>query len=127
MKTIIIDAVHCLYDQKGSINQALFNLLEQFPNQKIIATNADDQQMSLFGLDNAPYPVFTLKHNPNKPNPLYFQTFMEQYLLSPKELLYIEHDLEAVHSAEKNKIMSFLYTDSNQHLVDIEQFLTSNL
>ena len=66
MKTILVDAVDAFVIKGEGIFQAMFNMLEQYPNRKIILTNANNEQMEQFGLKNMPYEVFTLKHNPEK-------------------------------------------------------------
>lgn len=77
MKTILVDAVDALIveNEAGEFVKfvELFELLDKYENQKIIVTNANDEQIKKFGLDNVPYPVFTLKHNPDKPDPVYFK------------------------------------------------------
>lgn len=76
MKTILVDAVNTtiVKNEAGKFVkfQELFDLLETYPNRKIIVTNANDEQMKEFGLDDVAYPVFTMKHNPDKPDPLFF-------------------------------------------------------
>ena len=79
MKTILVDAINTLVDKETGIFQEMYELLERYPNRKIIVTNADDEQVKKFGLDTMPYEVFTMKHNPNKTDPLYFETLLEKY------------------------------------------------
>ena len=100
MKTILVDAVDTFVLEKEGIDKALYELLESYPNNKIILTNANDKQMEIFGLTNMPYEVFTLKHNPDKPDPTYFKTLLEKYNLSPHEVIYFEHNPDAVKSAQ---------------------------
>jgi len=56
--------------------------------------------MVQFGIVNMPYPVFTLSHNPDKPNPVYFETFFKENNLSANEVVYFEHNSDACESAE---------------------------
>ena len=83
MKIILIDAINTLFVNKKNnfykIDRELFKILESFKNKKILVTNADDNQIVEFGLNKSPYEIFTLKHNPNKENPLYFKKFLEKY------------------------------------------------
>jgi hypothetical protein len=51
MKTILVDASKTLVID-GKIDEELYNLLETYPNRKIILTNADDEQLVAFGLVN---------------------------------------------------------------------------
>ena len=52
MKTILIDAVNTFVIEDEGINQKMYDLLETFPNPKLIVTNADDDQMVEFGFTN---------------------------------------------------------------------------
>ena len=66
MKTILVDAVDTFVIEGDGVFQPMFDLLEKYPNRKIILTNANDEQVVEFGLINLPYEMFTLKHNPDK-------------------------------------------------------------
>lgn len=44
MKTFFVDAVDTFVIEGEGIFQPLFDLLEQYPNRKIILTNANDKQ-----------------------------------------------------------------------------------
>ncbi len=72
MKIILVDAVDAFVIESEGIFKEMHDLLETFPNRKIILTGANDEQFKEFGLDKMPYEVFTLKHNPEKTNPKYF-------------------------------------------------------
>jgi len=62
-----------------------------------------------FGLTNLPYELFTLKHNPDKVEPIYFQKMLEHFDLKPKEVVYFEHNADAVKSAQSVGITSYYY------------------
>ena len=64
MKTIFVDAINGLILEDGTVFAAMQELLDTYPNPKIVLTGADDEQFKRFHLDQSPYPVFTLKHNP---------------------------------------------------------------
>ena len=104
-KIILIDAVGCLVNLKGEIDHKILNLIEDFKNRKIVLTNANDSEKKIF-LKNVKYEIFTLKHNPNKPNPEYFKKFLLKYSFSPKQLVYFEHDIDAVKSAQSRAIVT---------------------
>lgn len=123
MKTILVDAVNTFIIKGQGINQEMHTLLEQYPNKKIIVTNADDQQVVEFGLDQMPYEVFTMKHNPDKPDPLYFQTFMKQYGCISDDLVYFEHNPDAVQSARSLGIAAFHYDPDKKDLRTLREFL----
>ena len=61
MKTIWVDAVDCFVSRAGEIFSEMHDLLETYPDRKIILTGANDKQLKQFGLDKMPYEVFTLK------------------------------------------------------------------
>src|SRR3990167_10706692 len=101
MKTILVDAVDgfVVETEDGfKIFQEMHNLLETFPNKKIILTGANDQQFNEFGLDKMPYEVFTLKHDPEKTDPKYYETMLEHFHLDNGEVIYFEHNKDAVKS-----------------------------
>ena len=125
MKTILVDASKTFVID-GKIDEDLYNLLETYPNRKIILTNADDEQLVAFGLVNMPYDVFTLKHNPDKVNPKYFETLLEQYNLDNSNVIYFEHSQEAVDSAKSVGITSYFYDSDKRDLVALKEFLDSN-
>ena len=71
MKTIFVDAVDCFVSDTGEIYREMNELLETYPNKKIILTGANDEQFKKFGLNKMPYEVFSLKHDPEKTDPSY--------------------------------------------------------
>jgi len=127
MKTILVDAAGTFVIEGSGIYQPLFELLESYPNKKIILTNADDQQLIEFGLVNLPYEMFSLKHNPNKTDPNYFKQMLEKYNLQPDDTIYFEHDADAVKSAESVGIISYLYDSEKRDLIGLKAFLEKNL
>ena len=127
MKTILVDAMNSFVIPNLGINKEMHALLEQFENPKIILTNADDEQMEKFGLNVMPYPVFTLKHNPEKTSPEYYQKMLETFSLTKDEVVYFEHNLEAVKSAESVDITTFHYDKDKKDLKGLRDFLRNNL
>jgi FMN phosphatase YigB (HAD superfamily) len=126
MKTILVDAAGT-FVVDGKVNQELFKLLETYPNKKIILTNANDEQLITYGLVNLPYEMFSLKHNPDKVNPKYFETFLKEYNLAVTDVIYFEHSQEAVNSAKSVGIVSHFYDSEKKDLVALKEFLDSNL
>ncbi len=127
MKTILIDAIHTLVSPSGELNESLHTVLESYPNTKIIVTNADDAQMKTYNLQSMPYEVFTLKHSPEKTDPTYFETLLSKYGLAASEVVYIEHLLEALKSAQSLGIDSFLYDAEAKNIEEVRAFLVQNL
>lgn len=76
MKTILVDAINAFIIKGEGIFEEMFQLLEKYPNRKIILTGANDEETERFGLNKVPYEVFTLKHNPDKIDPAYYKTML---------------------------------------------------
>jgi 8-oxo-dGTP diphosphatase len=126
-KVILVDAVNTFVDKETGMFQEMYELLEQYPNKKIVLTNADDEQMEKFGLNDLPYEVFTLKHNPNKPDPVYFQTMLKHFDLKADEVIYFEHNEDAIKSAQSVEITSFHYDSVQKDLDSLQSFLNKNI
>ena len=131
MKTILVDAVNCFVIEKEDDTFHIFkemqDLLENFPNKKIILTGANDEQSKKFGLDKMPWEVFTLKHNPEKTNPEYYKIMLQKFNLSPENVIYFEHNSDAVKSAQSVGINTFYYDNDKKDLTALKQFLDENL
>ncbi len=126
MKTILVDAVNT-FVVEGIIYQPLLNLLEEYSNGKIILTNANDEQIIKFGLTNLPYELFTLQHNPDKTDPIYFKQMFDHFKLQPQDVVYFEHNPEAVKSAQSVGIMTYHYDPQKKDLVALRNFLNESL
>src|SRR3989304_9280279 len=100
MKTILVDAVDAFVIEGKGIFKEMHDLLETYPNRKIILTGANDEQFKEFGLDKMPYEVFTLKHSPEKTDPKYYEIMLQHFGLDKDGVIYFEHNPEAVKSAQ---------------------------
>ncbi len=127
MKTILVDAVDAFVIKGEGVYEPMLELLERYPNQKIILTGANDVQMKEFGLNKMPYEVFTLKHNPEKTDPMYFKMMLEHFGLKPEEVIYFEHNPNAVKSAESVNITSYHYDAGKKDIGALEMFLKNNI
>lgn len=127
MKTILVDAVDTFIIEEKGVYQPMFELLQQYPNRKIILTNANDEQMGPFGLTNLPYELFTLKHNPDKVEPKYFLTMLKHFNLQPEDVIYFEHNPEAVKSARSVGINAFYYDSLKKDLKSLKTFLSGSV
>lgn len=123
MKTILVDAVNTFVIKDSGIFEEMYDLLEQYPNKKVVVTNANDEQIKLFGLDKLPYEVFTLKHDPEKTDPRYFQIMLDKYELAAKDVIYFEHNKEAVKSAQSIGIKTYYYNPDIKDLGALRNFL----
>jgi len=126
MKTILVDAVGTFVIEGEGVYQPMFELLDKYPNNKIILTNADDEQLIPFNLVNLPYEMFTMKHNPDKVDPVYFETMLKQYNLTTDDVVYFEHNSDAVKSAESVGIVSYFYDADKKDLDGLKTFLDKN-
>ncbi|MBP9817877.1 hypothetical protein KBC75_03970 [Candidatus Shapirobacteria bacterium] len=127
MKTILVDAVGTLVIEGQGIYKPLQDLLGTYPNRKIILTNANDEQLITFGLVNLPYELFTLKHNPDKTDPNYFREMLVHFNLNASDVVYFEHNSEAVVSAQSIGITSHYYDSDKKDLESLKSFLDKNL
>lgn len=127
MKTILVDAIGTFVSEEGEIFKELHELLETYPNRKIVLTMAPDDLMEKWGLNNLPYDVWTSKLNPKKVDPQYYQQMLSHFGLEASEVVYFEHDPEAVKSAESVGITSHHYDEEKRDLVALKAFLDSSL
>lgn len=130
MKTILVDAVDTFITEQGGefkVFEPMHELLESFPNKKIILTGAPEDKWQEYGLDHAPYEFFTLSHNPEKTDPKYFEIFLAQYGLSVDDVIYFEHNPEAVKVAESVGIKSYRYDHTKADLDSLNEFITKNI
>ena len=130
MKIILVDAVDCFIieqNKKFRVFQDMYKLLENYPNKKIILTDATDDKIKFYGLDNVPYEVFTLKHNPEKTNPEYYKILLKNFNFNEQEVIYFEQNPDAVKSAQSVGINTFFYDKDRKDLKGLKKFLDDNL
>lgn len=127
MKTILVDAVNCFVSEEGQIFREIFDLLETYSNNKIILTGATDEKFKVYNLDKMPYEVFTLKHNPEKTDPEYYRIMLENFNLNKNDVIYFEHNLDAVKSAQSVGINTYYYDNDKKDLEGLKKFLDENL
>lgn len=125
MKTILVDAWNT-FVKNNTIDSDIYKILESYENQKIILTNANDKELINLGIVNMPYKVFSLSHNPNKDDKLYFIKLFEKYNLIISDLVYIEHNKEAVKSAISLGIKTHHYKPQ-ESTDELSQFLLKNM
>ncbi|MEK7157940.1 MAG: hypothetical protein AAB688_02575 [Patescibacteria group bacterium] len=127
MKTILVDAINTFVIKGEGIFEGMHKLLEQYPNKKIILTNADDEQMTKYSLDKMPYKVFTLKHNPEKTDSKYYEKMLEHFGLKKDKVVYFEHNADAVKSARSVGIITHHYDKDKKDLETLNKFLADNI
>lgn len=126
MKTILVDAWNTLVFD-GKIHTELQEMLDTFPNPKIILTNANTEKQVELGLVNLPYPLFTLNFNPPKTDPKYYEILLEKYNLKKEDVVYFEHNQDAVKSAKQVGITTYWYNSETRDLKSLEKFLQENI
>lgn len=130
MRTILVDAVYTFIIETPEgfkIFEPMQQMLGEFPNKKVILTNASDEKFEEYGLNAMPYEVFTLKHNPDKIDPGYYIKMLEHFGLKAEEVIYFEHSPEAVESARSVGIETFLWDDEKRPLEELAAFIRQNV
>lgn len=127
MKTILVDAIHVLLSEGGVLNADMYQLLESYPNPKIVVTGANKEQAQKYGLDRCPYPVFTCEHNPEKSEPEYFKILMREYQLKATDIVYFDHTPQAISSAGRVGISTFLFNAEVNDILALKAFLDSQV
>ena len=74
-----------------------------------------------------PYEVFTLKHNPEKIEPSYYEKMLEHFSLNKNDVVYFEHNQEAVKSAQSVGIKTFYYDNDKKDLEVLRTFLLESI
>lgn len=126
MKVILVDAINTFVIKDQGVNMEMQTLLDSYNNKKIVLTNADDEQIKKFGLDKLPYEVFTLKHNPDKSDSSYYEKMLDYFNLNIDDVVYFEHNIEAVKSARSVGINTYHYNDNEKDLTGLRNFLDKN-
>jgi HAD superfamily hydrolase (TIGR01509 family) len=127
MQTILVDAINTFVLKGEGLFSEMYEMLEGYPNRKIILTGANDSQMENFGLNDMPYEVFTLKHNPEKTDPKYYEIMLKHFNLRTDEVIYFEHSQYAVQSAKLLGINTFHYQKDSKDLKALKQFIDKSL
>ena len=127
MKTILVDAFNTFVIKDAGINEEMHAMLEGYPNRKIVLTNANDEEKITLGLDSVPYEMFSLKHDPDKIDPRYYETMLQHFGLDRKEVVYFEHNEDAVKSAQSVGISTYHYNKDKKDLAGLKNFLDNNL
>ena len=127
MKTILVDGYHVFVVKNEGVYKPLHDLLETYPNPKIILTNANTQEMEERDMVDLPYEIFTLNRDPAKADPGYYERMLEHFKLSKDDVVYFEHNAEAVESAKSVGITTHHYDKKKRDLEALKTFLDSTL
>ncbi|MFC2142972.1 hypothetical protein ACFLQN_01080 [Candidatus Aenigmatarchaeota archaeon] len=125
-KTILVDAWNTFVIEEG-INKEMKEMLDEFENRKIIVTNANEEEKIKLGIIDMPYEVFSLSHNPDKTDPEYFKRLFEHFSLTIDDVVYFEHNEDAVKAAESIGMSVFHYNKNTKDVEGIRKFLKDNI
>lgn len=123
---MLVWSLHTLVNEDGIINTEVQSILNEFDNTKIIVTNSNDAEIEKLGLNNLNYEIFTLAHEPNKVNPLYFDILLRTYNLLPKNTIYFDSSEEALSAAKSMWITTYKF-DKNKDINVLRNYLKVNL
>lgn len=119
-KTILVDGMHCIYDEEFNVNQNLLNILNSINCQKILVVNKF-REKGLVSLQGNEFEAFSLEEQGiKKNNPEFFKTLMTKFSLTPENLIYFDHSEDNINSAKELGIKSIHYTGDNDK---IKEFL----
>lgn len=127
MKTILVDAIYAFFIIDEGIFQEMYEMLEEYPNRKILLTGASKEKMKKVGMENMPYELFTLEQDPPKSDPNYYKIMLSNFNLKIKDVIYFEHNKDAIKSAESVGIKTFYYDRDKKDLISLKKFLDENL
>ena len=114
-------------DEETGVFKEMYELLETYPNPKIVLSMAPDDLMEEWGLNDLPYECHTSKLDPKKTESLFYAQVLEKYNLTTEEVIYFEHNEEAVKVAESLGITSYYYDPEKKDLEALKTFIDSNL
>lgn len=126
MKIILVDAWNTFVTESW-VNTQMQKLLDSFLNKKIILTNANPEEKIKFGIVDMPYEVFSLDHNPNKADWGFYEKMLKYFNFSISEVIYFEHNIDAVNKAKEAWINTYHYDKDKKDLKSLENFLKDNL
>ena len=127
LPVILVDAVYTFVSDEGVIFKEMMDLLEKYPNRKILLTGADSDKWEQYGLGKMPYEVFTLRHNPEKTDIDYYKKMLEHFELDKNDVIYFEHSGDAVKSAMSVGIKTYYYDMDKKDLVGLKKFIDENV
>ena len=91
-KTILVDGMHCIYDNEFNVNKFLLEIINSFDNKKILLVNGFKEKGKK-ALEGNNFEAFSLEEEKiKKNNPEYFKTLLSRYNLNPMEVIYFDHD-----------------------------------
>lgn len=74
-----------------------------------------------------PYEIFTFKHSPEKTEPKYYEIMFEHFKIDVRDVIYFEHNKDAVKSAQSVGINTFHYDKDTKDIVALKKFIDKKL
>lgn len=105
---ILVDAWNTLVTEDG-VNNQMLSLLNQYETRKVIVTNATEEEKIKLGIVEMPYPVFSLVHQPDKTDPIYFMRLLSYLSVTYEEVIYFDHHPKACEAAISLGIKTHLH------------------
>lgn len=127
MKTILVDIIDTFLTKEEGIVAPIHDLLEEYPNRKILVTRAPEDLMKIWEMDNLPYEVWSSKGDPKKNDSEFYRKLLTHFRLNPNDVVYIEHNPDAVETAESVGILTHYYDRHERDIDALWDFLDANL
>ena len=127
MKTILVDAGSCFVIKGQGIYQPMYELLETYPNPKILSTNLPPEKREEYPFSDLPYPLFSLSNQPSKADSTFYEILLKEYNLTTQDVICFEHKHNAEESAKSLGIPCYFYDEHTQDLESLKKFLDENL
>lgn len=127
-RLILVDGMHCLYDENFNLNRELLDIINLLNTHTILIVNKFKEKGHNLALTDANYSsnwkAFSLEDKDiTKSNPEYFKALLKKFNLAPEEVMYFDHDKKNIETASKLGILSKHYTDNKS----IKKFIEENL
>lgn len=122
-RTILVDGMFCLYDDKFNLNHELLDILLKSDSKKILVVNGYAKEakdlVGQYGIE-----VFSFNGEIKKDNPEFFARLLEKHSLSPDEVIYFDHDIKNLSGARGAGIVKTMIYSENPG--KIEEFISNN-
>jgi len=125
-KVLLIDGMHCLYDENFNLNEKLLELINSYGNDKILVVNGfGDKARKL--LEGYNIDVFTFEQEIKKDNKEFFIKLLEKYNLSNENVIYLDHDENNLKGAEQAGIKKNKLFALGDDVLEVKNFINSSI
>ena len=123
-RILLVDGMHCLYDEESNIDKKLFDVLQSFNAKKILVVNNFKEKAEEM-LKEHGYEIFSFNGKVLKNKKEFFEKLLEKYHLDKNEIIYFDHDEANIEAAESAGIKNALVYDGK--IRKIQEFIKNNL